>query len=208
MCRELEYELGPDAEPALRAYMAKRMEMPFFANARTVRRARCPGAARPLRPRHGAGPQPRSAGRVYMHGAGGAAWRRGWPRRGTRGTASAAAAMTLPRPALWETLARTLARTPTHGRSVTPSTWGGCARRSASSTRRRRPAPTAWSSPGSCRPCRGATSPPSRSSMPRWRRRALHSRRAAPRTHAARGRPVLAMFAWGFSRVSWFPRYS
>jgi len=39
MCRELEYELGPDAEPALRAYMAKRMEMPFFANARTIRNA-------------------------------------------------------------------------------------------------------------------------------------------------------------------------
>ena len=47
MCRELEYELGPDAEPALRAYMAKRMTMPFFANARTVRRARCPGARPP-----------------------------------------------------------------------------------------------------------------------------------------------------------------
>ena len=77
MCRELEYELGPDAEPALRAYMAKRMTMPFFANARTVSRARPPAAARPRRPRHGAGPQPRSAGRVYMHGAGGAAWRRG-----------------------------------------------------------------------------------------------------------------------------------
>ena len=99
MCRELEYELGPDAEPALRAYMAKRMTMPFFANARTVSRARPPAAARPRRPRHGAGPQPRSAGRVYMHGAGGAAWRRGWLCRGTRGTASAAAAMTLPRPA-------------------------------------------------------------------------------------------------------------
>ena len=28
--------LAPDAEPALRAYMTKRMEMPFFANARTV----------------------------------------------------------------------------------------------------------------------------------------------------------------------------
>jgi len=39
MCRELEYELGPDAEPALRAYMAKRMTMPFFANARTIRNA-------------------------------------------------------------------------------------------------------------------------------------------------------------------------
>ena len=45
MCRELEYELGPDAEPALRAYMAKRMTMPFFANARTVRSGRCTGAA-------------------------------------------------------------------------------------------------------------------------------------------------------------------
>ena len=43
MCRELEYELGPDAEPALRAYMAKRMTMPFFANARTVRSVRCTG---------------------------------------------------------------------------------------------------------------------------------------------------------------------
>merc|ERR1712134_253083 len=32
MCRELEYELGPDAEPALRAYIAKRITMPFFAN--------------------------------------------------------------------------------------------------------------------------------------------------------------------------------
>ena len=55
MCRELEYELGPDAEPALRAYMAKRMTMPFFANARTVRRARCPGAARGLPGRCGLG---------------------------------------------------------------------------------------------------------------------------------------------------------
>ena len=43
MCRELEYDLGPDAEPALRAYMAKRMTMPFFANARTVRSRRCTG---------------------------------------------------------------------------------------------------------------------------------------------------------------------
>merc|ERR1711990_999293 len=39
MCRELEYHLGPDAEPALREYMAKRMTMPFFANARTIRNA-------------------------------------------------------------------------------------------------------------------------------------------------------------------------
>merc|ERR1711988_1169374 len=37
MCRELEYILGPGAEDALREYMAKRMTMPFFANARTIR---------------------------------------------------------------------------------------------------------------------------------------------------------------------------
>ena len=43
MCRELEYNLGPGAEEALRAYMAQRMQMPFFANARTVRpRWACP----------------------------------------------------------------------------------------------------------------------------------------------------------------------
>merc|ERR1711988_975095 len=39
MCRELEYELDPAAIPALTAYMEKRMTMPFFANARTVRNA-------------------------------------------------------------------------------------------------------------------------------------------------------------------------
>merc|ERR1719218_588398 len=33
MCRELEYNLSDDAIPALRAYMEKRMSMPFFANA-------------------------------------------------------------------------------------------------------------------------------------------------------------------------------
>merc|ERR1719213_1133507 len=33
MCRELEYEMGPAAIPALTAYMEKRMELPFFANA-------------------------------------------------------------------------------------------------------------------------------------------------------------------------------
>merc|ERR1712021_236094 len=43
MCRELEYDLGPDAEPALRAYMAKRMTMPFFA--RLQRHGRGVGAA-------------------------------------------------------------------------------------------------------------------------------------------------------------------
>merc|ERR1712100_71224 len=36
MCRELEYELDPAAIPALQECMAKRMTMPFFANARTI----------------------------------------------------------------------------------------------------------------------------------------------------------------------------
>jgi hypothetical protein len=39
MCRELEYKLGPGAEPALNEYLSKRKRMPFFANARTVRNA-------------------------------------------------------------------------------------------------------------------------------------------------------------------------
>ncbi|KAL3929752.1 MAG: hypothetical protein SGPRY_001822 [Prymnesium sp.] len=39
MCRELEYELAPGAEDAMYDYMAKRMTMPFFSNARTVRNA-------------------------------------------------------------------------------------------------------------------------------------------------------------------------
>mmetsp|Transcript_30464 Transcript_30464/g.50465 ORF Transcript_30464/g.50465 Transcript_30464/m.50465 type:complete len:486 (+) Transcript_30464:122-1579(+) len=39
MCRELEYKLGPGAEPALREYLSKRKRMAFFANARTVRNA-------------------------------------------------------------------------------------------------------------------------------------------------------------------------
>merc|ERR1711988_1338400 len=39
MCRELEYELDPAAIPALEEYMEKRMTMPFFANARTIRNA-------------------------------------------------------------------------------------------------------------------------------------------------------------------------
>jgi hypothetical protein len=37
MCRELEYTLDAGAIEALRAYMTKRMTMPFFSNARTVR---------------------------------------------------------------------------------------------------------------------------------------------------------------------------
>jgi len=39
MCRELEYNWGPGAEEAFGAYMHKRMTMPFFSNARTVRNA-------------------------------------------------------------------------------------------------------------------------------------------------------------------------
>merc|ERR1719313_2537244 len=39
MCRELEYEMGPGAEEALRTYIGKRITMPFFANARTIRNA-------------------------------------------------------------------------------------------------------------------------------------------------------------------------
>merc|ERR1711988_202736 len=39
MCRELEYEMGPDAIEAFRTYMSFRMRMPFFSNARTVRNA-------------------------------------------------------------------------------------------------------------------------------------------------------------------------
>merc|ERR1711998_178352 len=35
MCRELEYEMGPDAIEAFRTYMSFRMRMPFFSNART-----------------------------------------------------------------------------------------------------------------------------------------------------------------------------
>merc|ERR1719453_1516784 len=39
MCRELEYEMDPSAIDAFRAYISKRMTMPFFSNARTVRNA-------------------------------------------------------------------------------------------------------------------------------------------------------------------------
>jgi probable Rubsico expression protein CbbX len=39
MCRELEYTMDANAIEAFRAYMAKRMTMPFFSNARTVRNA-------------------------------------------------------------------------------------------------------------------------------------------------------------------------
>jgi len=39
MCRDLEYEMSPDAEPVFYRYIEKRMTMPFFSNARTVRNA-------------------------------------------------------------------------------------------------------------------------------------------------------------------------
>jgi len=39
MARELEYEFAPDSLPVLREYIAKRMELPFFSNARTIRNA-------------------------------------------------------------------------------------------------------------------------------------------------------------------------
>ena len=39
MCRELEYDMDPSAVDAFRAYISKRMTMPFFSNARTVRNA-------------------------------------------------------------------------------------------------------------------------------------------------------------------------
>merc|ERR1719213_60803 len=39
MCRELEYIMGDGAVECLKEYLAKRIELPFFANARTVRNA-------------------------------------------------------------------------------------------------------------------------------------------------------------------------
>ena len=39
MCRELEYIMGDGAVEGLKEYLAKRIELPFFANARTVRNA-------------------------------------------------------------------------------------------------------------------------------------------------------------------------
>jgi len=39
MCRELEYKMGAGAEEAFSKFITKRMDMPFFANARTVRNA-------------------------------------------------------------------------------------------------------------------------------------------------------------------------
>jgi len=39
MSRELEYEIAPDAFPVFKNYIEKRMQLPFFSNARTVRNA-------------------------------------------------------------------------------------------------------------------------------------------------------------------------
>lgn len=39
MCRDLEYDLSPDAEPVFFDYITKRMTMSYFSNARTVRNA-------------------------------------------------------------------------------------------------------------------------------------------------------------------------
>jgi len=39
MCRDLEYNMSSDAEPIFFEYIKKRMTMPFFSNARTVRNA-------------------------------------------------------------------------------------------------------------------------------------------------------------------------
>ncbi|AFP65258.1 CbbX protein (nucleomorph) [Chroomonas mesostigmatica CCMP1168] len=39
MCRDLEYEMAIEAEPVFFEYIKKRMKMPYFSNARTVRNA-------------------------------------------------------------------------------------------------------------------------------------------------------------------------
>eukprot|EP00960_Hanusia_phi_P000141 3976-Hanusia_phi.AAC.1 len=39
MCRDLEYEMSKEAEPVFFEYIKKRMTMPYFSNARTVRNA-------------------------------------------------------------------------------------------------------------------------------------------------------------------------
>jgi len=39
MCRDLEYEMSPEAEPVFYEYIKKRMTMSYFSNARTVRNA-------------------------------------------------------------------------------------------------------------------------------------------------------------------------
>lgn len=39
MARDLEYDFAPDALPVLKEYITKRMDLPFFSNARTIRNA-------------------------------------------------------------------------------------------------------------------------------------------------------------------------
>jgi len=39
MARDLEYDIADDAYPVFREYIVKRMDLPFFSNARTVRNA-------------------------------------------------------------------------------------------------------------------------------------------------------------------------
>lgn len=39
MCQSLLYEIEPEAEVVLKEYLLKRMSMPYFSNARTVRNA-------------------------------------------------------------------------------------------------------------------------------------------------------------------------
>merc|ERR1712157_534910 len=39
MADQLEYDISPDAYPVFKTYIAKRMELPYFSNARTVRNA-------------------------------------------------------------------------------------------------------------------------------------------------------------------------
>merc|ERR1712222_141297 len=39
MARDLEYDIDPDAFPVFQAYIERRMELPYFSNARTVRNA-------------------------------------------------------------------------------------------------------------------------------------------------------------------------
>merc|ERR1712130_582434 len=39
MAKELEYDIAPDAFPVFKNYIEKRMNLPYFSNARTVRNA-------------------------------------------------------------------------------------------------------------------------------------------------------------------------
>ena len=39
MARDLEYDIDPNAYPVFEEYIAERMKLPFFSNARTVRNA-------------------------------------------------------------------------------------------------------------------------------------------------------------------------